>query len=790
MPLPHAQVAAPTTGSRLVSVDGRVLPLTGVHVSADAGGGLVRVVVEQRFFNTHVDPLTATYQLPLPADGAVVGFSFLIGERRIVGEIDRKQRARQRFEQAVAQGRTAAILDQDRSSLFTQEIGNIPPGTEITAEITIEQPLTWRPGCWEWRFPTVVAPRFLGSLTPDPDRVSVDILDGPLATTAAVTLQIRDAMTGAACSTSHELQGEAEQVSLPMGTPLDRDIVIRWPVAAPTPTTNLELSEADGEAHGLLTIVPPVADLLRPVVPRDLILLLDTSGSMGGRPLSQAKALGRALIAGMTDEDRLEMISFAARPERWHAGPVAMDAAGRAQARRWLERQRARGGTQMREGIIEALRPLRTDAQRQVVLVSDGLIGFEKQVISAVLSTLPVSSRVHTVGVGSGVNRSLTGPVARAGGGVEVVIGLDESPDEAAEILLSRTSRPEIVDLALSGTALVEHAPRRLPDLFAGAPVRISLHLKPGTLVLSGRTVAGPWQTTLEIPAVAGGRAVVVTRFAREKVEDLELRVAAGGDRTAIDAEIEAIGLRAGISTRLTSWIATTAGVMVDPMAPTRAEQVPHARPYGMSVESAGLRRPLVHSTNTAFLAMPPSGAMGAGAPPPALVSRKSRRSRSLPASRSVPPAPVTEQVQPEVQPGLDADEAVEDLDAFSAPKKAPLVRAPRQLFDAVRALRARRKPTSSKATPPVAEAPRVLVATVRLHADGQLILEITLSAPLDWAPLSTSLGAPLGGTRAGRYGAGQRIRLVLSLADGVAVPAEVTVDSSGAPLTLMVRST
>jgi Ca-activated chloride channel family protein len=814
-PLSHI-AAQTTTGCRLVAVDGRAIPLVGVHLSAEAGGGLARVVVEQRFANVHADPLTATYQLPLPADGAVVGFSFLIGERRIVGEIDRKHRARERFEQAVAQGRTAAILDQDRSSLFTQEIGNIPPGAEIVAEITVEQPLHWREGSWEWRFPTVVAPRFMGGLTPDAQRVSVDVADGPMAATAGMTLQIRDALTGPTRSTTHALDGHDGLVRLPAGAALDRDIVVRWPVAAPEPTARLELAGQGGETFGLLTVVPPRSDAARPVVPRDLILLLDTSGSMGGRPLDQARAVSRALIEGMTAQDRLEMISFASRPERWQSGPVAMDAAGKARARRWLESQQARGGTQMRDGIIEALAALRADAQRQVVLISDGLIGFEQQVISAILSRLPASSRVHTVGVGSGVNRSLTGPAARAGGGVEVVIGLDESPQEAADILLSRTSRPEIVDFTLSGSALVEHAPLRLPDLFAGSPSRISLRLRPGTLELSGRTAAGPWRESLSVSHVAPGRSVLATRFAREKVEDLELRIAAGGDRVAIDAEIEALGLRAGISTRLTSFIAATSEATVDPDAPTRSEQVPHALPYGMSAEGVGLRQPspaLALGQAVRSLRRPPMPAPGAPMPAPAPMSSTIARSLSEQTRAGGGAPPSEEAAESEMAGdffGSPRDRFADTILADDAPEPSPMTEEPRPAMEEARKERSsglldglRKKLTRRRAaTPPASTAgaappaqktaigsgPRVLVAVVKLHLDGELVLEIILTDALNWGPLMTSLGAPRGGTRPGSYDAGQRIRLILPLPAGAAIPAEIAVDNNGTPFKIMVK--
>ena len=161
---PSSPAPYESSGGRLVTADGRALPLIGASLAADAKGGIVRITLEQTFRNPHHEPLRVTYSLPLPADGAVSGFAFRIGEERVVGQVDTKRQARQRFEDAILEGRTAAILDQERSSLFTQEVGNVPPRTQVVCEVQIDQKLTWLPdGAWEWRFPTVVAPRYLGA---------------------------------------------------------------------------------------------------------------------------------------------------------------------------------------------------------------------------------------------------------------------------------------------------------------------------------------------------------------------------------------------------------------------------------------------------------------------------------------------------------------------------------------------------------------------------------------------------------------------------------------------------
>jgi Ca-activated chloride channel family protein len=609
----HAQVdlfASRSSGGRLVSVDGRALPLRDATLRADARGGIARVTVAQRFENPYDTPLHVTYSLPLPADGAVSGFCFTAGERRIVGEIDRRDSARERFEQAIVEGRTAAILEQDRTSLFTQEIGNVPPRASVVAEIVVDQRLRWLDeGAWEWRFPTVVAPRYLGieGRVPDAARVTQDVADGPTGVTLRVALAIRDALPAGARveSPSHALHesaqpGRTEVVLAGDAARLDRDVVVRWSTAAAETSLGLDLGASGTPGaravYGLLTLVPPRPDALAAehALPRDLIVLLDTSGSMHGRPLEQARRIAGALVESLGEDDQLEMIEFSTAPRRWQRGAVRATAAHKRAALDWLRRLESSGATEMRAGIYEALSPLRSEAQRQVVLITDGQIGFESEVVETILEHLPAGSRLHTVGVGSAVNRSLTGPAARAGRGVEVVIGVDEDVERATARLLARTRAPLVVDLVVAGSALIECVPRDLPDLFAGAPALLSLKLRPegGEVVVRGRTAAGEWSQRVRVPEVSEGegKRAVSALYGREAVEDCEMLIAGGAARGELDPVIERLGLELQIATRLTSWVAVSEEATVDATAPVRRERMPHELPHGMSMEGLGLR--------------------------------------------------------------------------------------------------------------------------------------------------------------------------------------------------------
>jgi Ca-activated chloride channel family protein len=432
----------------------------------------------------------------------------------------------------------------------------------------------------------------------------VDVTEAPVAAQASVTLLVRDALPDgrAPLSPSHSLTAapgpSGWQVRIE-GAALDRDLVVRWRTAGAAAAVALDAARppegharADA-AYGLLTLVPPAPEAGVAPMPRDLILLLDTSGSMAGEPLAQARTFARALVQGLTETDRLEMIAFASAPRRWRRGAEPATEEARRDALAWLDALTAEGSTEMREAVARALRPLRRDAQRQVVLVTDGLVGFEHEIVAAVAQDLPAGSRLHVVGVGSSVNRGLTAPAARAGRGVEVVLGIDEAVSPALGRLLAATQAPLLTHVTLSGAALRAHVPAALPDVHASAPLRAALELAPegGEVLVHARTAAGAWQGRVTIPVLAAGsgNAAVIRLYGREAVEDLEVRRALGD--SAVDKEIERLGLDFRIATARTSWVAIAEQPSVDPTQPTRRERMPHALPHGMSIEGLGLRK-------------------------------------------------------------------------------------------------------------------------------------------------------------------------------------------------------
>jgi Ca-activated chloride channel family protein len=587
----------PYRGAEVVTADGRSLPLVSATLRGTARGGIARLVLEQRFENRHAETLHVTYRMPLPADGAVSGYAFVIAGRTIVGRVQRRREAREQFERAVAAGHTAALLEQERADIFTQSIGNLPAGEALIARITVDQRLTWlAEGEWELRFPTVIGPRYVAAddRPEDVRGTRVETTPGAVAARIQIAIAVADELAAgrAPSSPSHALATGPDGVTElrdVAGARLDRDLVLRWPVAGPTTGVSLAVTrpERGDDCFGLVTIVPPAPAARPRALARDLIVLVDTSGSMDGAPLAKAKQVIALLIESLGDADRLELIAFSSQPRRYKRAPVAATRGEKQAAIRWLRGLSAGGGTEMRSAVTAALQALRPDAQRQVVIATDGYIGGEDRLVAALHAGLPAGCRLHFVGIGSSVNRSLATAMARAGRGAEVICDLDGDPERAARRLLDRTRSPVVTDITLDGSAVIARAPDAVPDVYAGSPVVAAVQLGAGELVVRGRTADGDWERRLRVgmPRPGDGDPAIAALFGRERVADLEAR-RFGGEST--DDEVERIGLAFQIATRLTPFIAVDESRTVRPAV--HHESMPQELPYGTTAAAFGLR--------------------------------------------------------------------------------------------------------------------------------------------------------------------------------------------------------
>ncbi len=630
----------------LVSVDGRTYPLRSAQIRARAEGGVAAATLVQEFHNPYDEALEVEYTMPLPADGAVLGYTITMGARIIRGEIEVREKAEARYREALYQGRTAGLLEQDRADTFQQRLGNVPARTGVRVEIDVLQPLAFLAGAgavpaepgaggpplWEFRFPTVVGVRYVGApgRVPDAGRLSPDRAVGeegiPVRFGLGLTVADEIAGYGAVTSPSNAIvaseSAEGTSVRLSEDSRLDRDLIVRWP--ALRPSVGVRVVEGRGLAgddgrYALVTITPPEAPAA--VQPRDLTVLLDSSGSMSGGPLELAKRVIEALLAGLGPGDRFEILSFANAPRRITQGLVNAAREAVERAVRDVRGIQAGGGTEMATAMAEALKTVREGSQRQVVLVSDGEIGFEREVIGK-LRYLPAGVRVHAVGVGAAPNRSLTRFLARAGRGVALIATDEVTAAECGARLRAATARPVLTDLRFGGSAIRATAPARPRDVLAGQPLVLAVELGPegGTLEVSGALAGSEeaWGWRIEVapaqgtgPGLAGAagarprgageadaRSAAVASsslpsgalYGREAIADVEADagIEDSGDGRA-DAAIERLAMRHRITSRRTSLVAISEVPGVDPAAPRRRERLAVELPAGVSAEGVGL---------------------------------------------------------------------------------------------------------------------------------------------------------------------------------------------------------
>jgi Ca-activated chloride channel homolog len=654
--MPDASAVTGTYSTRtmgLISLDGRTYPLKSARIEARAEGGVAATTFTQSYGNPYQEPLEVMYTLPLPASGAVIGYAIRLGQKVIRGEVRRRAEAQEEYRKAMFEGRTAALLEQDRADTFTQKLGCLPPGETAEVEIEVLQPLAFltaegeKPAQWEYRFPTVAGVRYEGApgRVPDAEKLDVNRAAGDgTGVRLEAGLFVADGPGGALHPSAPgqeitlEDQAGGVRISLREKMKLDRDLVIRW--AAAQTEVGVRLVEGKGlpcdpGRYVLITLTPPTG--VRQGLARDLTILIDASGSMSGKPLNRAKIVAQELLLSLDPGDRFEILAFASQVEGLVPRPTAANDKNIKKALAILGRLEAGGATEMAQALVAALKPLRPDSQRQVILLSDGYIGFEGEVIGEILQRLVPGARLHVVGIGAAPNRTLTRGAARAGRGVEILVGDDDDAHAASQRLLQATVRPVLADLEVTGSAVIGLAPQRPQDVLEGQPLVLLAEIAAagGHLEVRGHQAgaAGMWARKMEIFGLtdqgqaAGSGKLQLNKtplplgalFGREAIEDLELQLAAagrGGEGGSFEKKIENLGLRHGIASRMTSLIAISEDPTVDPKDPRRRERLAVELPAEVSAEGVGLAAQAV--------------AYSLASPPPPMMARRVMRSPSM----------------------------------------------------------------------------------------------------------------------------------------------------------------
>jgi Ca-activated chloride channel homolog len=626
-PLPPAELDRlrdPEAGLGALATERGNLPLEAVEVRAAVTGLLARTTLTQTFANAFDEPLEATYIFPLPPRAAVTEFRMAVADRVVTGTLAERGEARARYEEAIEAGQRAAIAEQERPDVFTVRVGNLLPGETAEVTLVMAGPLPWVDGAATFRFPLVVAPRYIPGLplpeapagsgtspdtdaVPDASRITPPVLlpgfPNPVRLAVTVELDPAGLPLGAVSSSLHTVMtGERDGrrvLEVTPGERPDRDVVIRYELGAEAVATALGVAkDGDGEGEGTfaLTVLPPAADPATTGRPRDVVFVLDRSGSMGGWKMVAARRAAARMIDGLGERDRFAVLAFDNVVEQAPGLPagrlVAATDRDRFRAVEFLAGLAARGGTELAGPLATALDLLGEDPggrDRVLVLVTDGQVGNEDQILARVAPRLP-GVRVFTVGIDRAVNEGFLDRLA--GSGAFELVESEDRLDEAMDRIHRRLATPVVTGLAVEAAGLAidqaSIAPARLPDLFTGAPVIITgrwTGQASGAVTVTGRLASGErWLATVPVTDGAASPPFAPV-WARARLRDLEDRWAVAGDQ-ALEREIVATSLRWGVLSRFTAFVAVDTRVVNEGGRQRTVTQPVHA-PSGWDMEQA-----------------------------------------------------------------------------------------------------------------------------------------------------------------------------------------------------------
>lgn len=588
-------------------------------------GNTARVTLTQRFSNPTDDWMEGLYVYPLAATAAVDQLELEVGDRVIRGEIQPREIARQSYESARAAGRRAGLVDQARPNMFTTAVANIPPRGEITVRIAYLEIIPWRDGRYTLRLPLAITPRYTPEAEPGlPGRRHDDGAGaGPAGTPAGhATPELVSADPGLAhievelaagfplaSLTSHhhpvstdESGGQVRILAARAAT--DRDFELTWaPVIAPDTHAMVYTEQFAGETHALVLLAPPTAPSGAPP-PREVIFVIDTSGSMGGPSIAQARAALALGVQRLGPQDRFNIIRFSNDAAALFAASRPVDPLARQVAQRFIASLEARGGTEMRAAVELAFAtPPAEGVLRQVVFITDGSVGNEADVVALIRRRLG-AARLFTVGIGAAPNAWFMHEAAAAGRGSYTFIARPEQVRERMAGLFMKLERPALVGLELHWpTGVAAELATPLPrDLYAGEPLVVAARLEgaplQGLLALAGQDAGG--HRLHQAPVVAlEGEAGIARLWARERIAELSRRKRLGDDTASpaeLDRRVLALAMRYGLVSELTSLVAVDDTPVRPAGAPERSGQVPTAAPAG----SAWARSASLPATATA----------------------------------------------------------------------------------------------------------------------------------------------------------------------------------------------
>ncbi len=575
----------------------RVAPTVETEVAIEVTGVIARTRLSQVFHNPGTEFVEGVYVFPLPEKAAVDHLWMRIGERAIEGVIQEKEEARRTYQKAKSEGRKAALVEQQRPNLFTNSVAHIGPGEQVRITIEYQQTLVYDNGEYRLRFPLAVTPRYVpAGAAPDampdvPKALEAELRDGPVQAPAyaanaqgvlvnpvdiAVLIDAGVPIAGVVSSYHEALvekaSGNRTAVYLSREQEAaDRDFELKWRLApGGQPQAALFTQRVAAAEYGLVMVVPPQpsAEEMKAfqAIPREIVLIADTSGSMQGPSMEQAKqALGFALDT-LTERDRFNVVEFNSVTRPLYPASLPATRANIAQARQWVANLKAGGGTEMAPALTFALDGAVTPGYlRQVIFMTDGGVSNEEALLGLIAARLG-ESRLFTVGIGSAPNAHFMTKVAQFGRGSFTYVGDVREVNEKMSQLFARIEAPVLRDVLIrwsDGTPLATY-PDRVPDLYLGEPIVVSASADSfaRTVIVSGLRGNQPWSVALA-PA-SNESAGVGALWARARIAALMDEITRGGDV----AQLRPAVVRVALDHHLVSAYTSLVAVDVTPTGP------------------------------------------------------------------------------------------------------------------------------------------------------------------------------------------------------------------------------
>ncbi|OAI46625.1 hypothetical protein AYO43_05915 [Nitrospira sp. SCGC AG-212-E16] len=610
-------------------------PILKTDVQIAVTGIIARATVRQEFTNPSEkkgDWLEGVYVFPLPETAAVDHLRMHVGERIIEGHIKERAEAKKVYEKAKQEGKRTSLVEQERPNIFTTSVANIGPGERIIVEIEYQETLRYDQGQFQLRFPMVVGQRYIpgtpviveeqdpkGSGTmldtdrvPDASRITPPVQKpgqwpiNPVSLSLSLTPGFPVAKVE---SLYHPIivipdPDGGYQISLKKdAVPADRDFQLTWsPAATKEPTATVFTEQRNGETFAMLMLVPPTQQNdAAPRMPRDLTFVIDTSGSMAGPSIEQAKASLTAALTRLTTQDRFNVIQFNNTVRSLFSSPQPVTTAAMRKAIRYVEGLSADGGTDMLPALRQALKSSQDITRlQQIILITDGQVGNEDELFELLHHRLG-SRRVFTIGIGSTPNSHLMRKTAEFGRGTFTYVGNVSEVKDTLDALFKKLEHPVLSDIRLdrAGWTALEHYPSRIADLYEGEPIVLAAKATsvPEQALLQGHMGTQAWSLPVSMKQATtwGGLSVY---WARQKISALMDEAFTGTDDETIRKGVLDVALAHHLVSKYTSLVAV---------------DVTPARPTGKSeVEQAQGTKSVEAQNNTAMAGLPKTGTNGA----------------------------------------------------------------------------------------------------------------------------------------------------------------------------------